>query len=376
MVDSVVQRQQVKSFSIPDDDMVSNELRELWEYNNMESQQVLLHTETRVQGHGFVCVGANPKDRRHPLITVESSRNMIARIDPRTRTVESALRVYFDPWENGTPDYATLYTPEYTLWLEKQHGKWVMTGRDDHHLGVVPVVQFLNRPRAGDFLGESEMADVVRPTDMAARAILDLQIAMETHAVPGKWAIGVTHNDFIDAKTGQPASAIKTYFNSMLTSKNANAKFGQFTASDLSNFKTVIDLLSEQMSAITGLPMRYFGMNTANPAAEGAIRADELRLVKNVELKNAVDAMRGRRSWPWRTSSPPATTLTRTWCAATGRIRTRLPTLSVLMRSRSSWRPASFPARGHGTSLAGARPARTRSASTSPSRSANPMANS
>ena len=253
VVDSVVQRQQVKSFSVPNDDKVSNELRELWEYNNMESQQVLLHTETRVQGHGFVCVGANPKDRRHPLITVESSRNMIARIDPRTRTVESALRVYFDPWENGTPDYATLYTPEYTLWLEKQHGKWVMTGRDDHHLGVVPVVQFLNRPRAGDFLGESEMADVVRPTDMAARAIL------------------------------------KTYFNSMLTSKNANAKFGQFTASDLSNFKTVIDLLSEQMSAITGLPMRYFGMNTANPAAEGAIRADELRLVKNVELKNAVD---------------------------------------------------------------------------------------
>ena len=83
-----------------------------------------MHTETRVQGHGFVCIGANPKDRRHPLITVESSRNMIARIDPRTRTVESALRVYFDPWENGTPDYATLYTPEYTLWLEKQHGKW------------------------------------------------------------------------------------------------------------------------------------------------------------------------------------------------------------------------------------------------------------
>lgn len=289
VVDSVVQRQQVKSFSMPDDDKVSNELRELWEYNNMESQQVLLHTETRVQGHGFVCVGANPDDSKHPLISVESSRNMIARIDPRTRTVESALRVYFNPWENGTPDYATLYTPEYTLWLEKQHGKWMMTGRNDHHLGVVPVVQFLNRPRAGDFLGESEMADVVQPTDMAARAILDLQIAMETHAVPGKWAIGVTHNDFIDAKTGKPASAIKTYFNSMLTSKNANAKFGQFTASDLSNFKTVIDLLSEQMSAITGLPMRYFGMNTANPAAEGAIRADELRLVKNVELKNAVD---------------------------------------------------------------------------------------
>lgn len=67
VVDSVVQRQQVKSFSVPNDDKVSNELRDLWEYNNMESQQVLLHTETRVQGHGFVCVGANEED----LIPVE-----------------------------------------------------------------------------------------------------------------------------------------------------------------------------------------------------------------------------------------------------------------------------------------------------------------
>lgn len=75
----------------------------------------------------------------------------------------------------------------------------------------------------------------------------------------------------------------------MTTSKSKDAKFGQFTASDLSNFKTVIDLLAEQVSAVTGLPVRYFGQNSANPASEGAIRADEVRLVKNVELKNSLD---------------------------------------------------------------------------------------
>ena len=171
---------------------------------------------------------------------------------------------------------------------------------------------------------------------------------METHAVPGKWAIGVTHNDFIDAKTGQPASAIKTYFNSMLTSKNANAKFGQFTASDLSNFKTVIDLLSEQMSAITGLPMRYFGMNTANPAAEGAIRADELRLVKNVELKNAVDGDAWSQVMAVAHKLATSDDINANLVRCDWRIRTRRPTLSVRMRSRSSWRPASFPARGMG----------------------------
>ena len=199
---------------------------------------------------------------------------------------------------------------------------------------------------------------------------------METHAVPGKWAIGVTHNDFIDAKTGQPASAIKTYFNSMLTSKNANAKFGQFTASDLSNFKTVIDLLSEQMSAITGLPMRYFGMNTANPAAEGAIRADELRLVKNVELKNAVDGDAWSQvmavAHKLATSDDINANLVRCdWeDPNTPTYAQRADAITKLMAS------GILPARGHGTSLAGARPARTRSASTSPSRSANPMANS
>lgn len=290
VVDSVVQRQQVKSFSVPDDPAASAVLREMWEANNMESQQVLNHTETRVQGHGFVAVGTNGDDSEHPLITVESAKCMIARIDPRNGDVMAALRVYEDAWcLTAAPQYETLYLPDCTIWLARQQGKWVVTDRDEHKLGRVPVIQFVNRPRVGDYAGESEMADVVQPTDMAARAMLDLQIAMETHAVPGKYAVGVTNNSFIDPATGKPASAIKTYFNSMLTSKNEHAKFGQFSASDLSNFKTVIDLLSEQVSAVSGLPMRYFGQNTANPAAEGAIRADESRLVKNVELKNLVD---------------------------------------------------------------------------------------
>lgn len=289
-VDTVVQRQRVKSFSMPDDDRVSGMLREMWEANNMESQQVLNHTETRVQGHGFVSIGTNDADREHPLIAVESARNMIARIDPRNRRILCALRAYCDPFSPGmAPEYCTLYMPDYTLWLAKENGRWTLTDRDDHELHQVPVVQFINRPRVGDFLGESEMADVIRPTDMAARAVLDLQVAMETHAVPGKWAVGVTDNQFLDPATGKPVSQIQQYFNSFIKAKSKDVRFGQFSASDLSNFKTVIDTLAEQVSAVTGLPMRYFGQNTANPAAEGAIRADEMRLVKNCELKNSID---------------------------------------------------------------------------------------
>lgn len=289
-VDTVVQRQHVRSFSMPDQPDASDQLWEIWEANNMESQSVLAHLEMRIQGHGFVAVGANPDDKEHPLITVESSKSMIARIDPRTRMITAALRVYYDPYRSNAPTQATLYQPDSTVYLDKGAGwNWAVTERDEHHLGQVPVVQFINRPRVGDFTGESEMQDVLRPTDMAARALMDLQVAMETHAVPGKWAVGLSDKDFIDAKTGRIATPWQAYYTSMTTSQSKDAKFGQFTASDLSNFKTVIDLLAEQVSAVTGLPVRYFGQNSANPASEGAIRADEVRLVKNVELKNSLD---------------------------------------------------------------------------------------
>jgi len=289
-VDTVVQRQHVRSFSLPDDPDSNDYLAEVWEANNMDSQSILNHLETRVQGHGFVTVGTNEDDREHPLITVESSKSMIAQIDPRTRRIQAALRVYWDPLEKSAPTEATLYLPDSTIYLTREKGwNWAVSDRDDHNLHRVPVVQFLNRPRVGNFVGETEMKDVLRPTDMAARALMDLQVAMETHAVPGKWALGVNKEDFIDSKTGQIADSWLPYFTAYTVTESKEAKFGQFAAADLSNFKTVVDMLAEQVSAVTGLPMRYFGQNSANPASEGAIRADEVRLVRNVELKNSMD---------------------------------------------------------------------------------------
>jgi len=42
---------------------------------------------------------------------------------------------------------------------------------------------------------------------------------------------------------------------------------------------------AQLVSSVTGLPSRYLGQTSVNPAAEGAIRADESRLVLNVEKK-------------------------------------------------------------------------------------------
>lgn len=286
-VDAIEHRQDIKGFLLPGEQTVSPALREGWEANNLDSESSLVHKDALIQGHAFVSVSTNEEDTEHPLIHVEPSRQMIAKIDPRLRRMVACLRLYASPENPFGADAATLYLPDQTVWLTREGaGPWTVVSRDHHNLGRVPVVLFLNRRRAGDWTGETEMSDVLKPTDMAARALMNLQVAMETHSVPSRWVVGASKSDFVDPKTGEPLDTWKAYMTAMHVADKHEARFGQFAASDLKNFETVITILSQQVSALTGLPMRYFGQNPANPAAEGAIRADESRLVKNVERKN------------------------------------------------------------------------------------------
>ena len=293
-VDSVEQRLRVKDFILPGEDISSTVLREHWDANNLDSESALLHKDTLIYGRGFVCVGSNAEDKEHPLITVESPREMTAVVDPRSRRISSALRVYGATKEDPQPKFATLYEPNSTVWLEKVSGGWSEYDRDDHNLGRVPIVMFLNRRRTGDWLGVSEMKDVIPLVDSAARAITNLQIALETHAVPQKWVLGMSKGDFVDAD-GNPIPAWQSYYSAIWANQRQDAKVGQFSASDLKNFHDTINHYGQMVSSVTGLPTRYLGQTSVNPAAEGAIRADESRLVLNAEGK----ASNWGDGWGW-----------------------------------------------------------------------------
>jgi hypothetical protein len=293
-VDSIEQRQRVKTFMLPGEDKGSTVLREHWDANNLDSESRLLHRDKLIYGRGFVCVGSNPEDAEHPLITVESPLEMTAIVDPRTRRISSALRVYGGTTEDPTPKYATLYEPNSTVWLESQRGSWVEVDRDDHKLGRVPIVMFLNRRRTGDWLGESEMTDVIPLVDAAARSLTGLQLAAETIIVPKRYVLGVSKGDFVDSE-GKPLPAWEAYFGSLWANQNADAKVGQLPGADLKNFHETVNHYGQLVSSVTGLPLRYLGQNSVNPAAEGAIRADESRLVLNVEGKNDNDG----DGWAW-----------------------------------------------------------------------------
>ena len=295
VVDSVSDRMRMKAFYLPGEDRASEALRESWDYNNLDSESIAHHQEMLILGRGFVSVGANEEDPEFPLIQVENPRELAVDIDHRHRRLRAAVRVM--PSENGSPgspSSAVLYLPDATVRVERYQGRWAVVDRDDHRLGRVPLVMFLNRRRVGQWTGVSEMVDAIPLVDAAARSLTNLQLAGETHSVPQKYVLGMSKGDFVDAE-GKPIPAWEAYFNAIWANQNKDAKVGQFAASDLSNFHNTVDHYASKLAGLYGLPARYVGITSVNPAAEGAIRAEEARLILNVEKKAALAG----DGWGW-----------------------------------------------------------------------------
>lgn len=282
-VDEPERRMDVRALLLPGEDVADPGLREGWEANNLDSESPLLFKDTLMFGRGFTTVGSNEDDPEYPRIHVESPQHMTCEIDTRKRSMDGALRLYRNASRSEAD--ATLYMPDETIWLEQQNGgTWRVTDRDLHKLGRVPVILHLNRRRTGDWLGTSEMADVIGLTDGIARTMTNLQVGLETHSLPARWATAISKGDFVDDK-GDPLPVWEAYFTGIWATQNKDAKFGSFPASDLKNFHDTVNNMLAWCASVLGLPTRYAGQQSVNPAAEGAIRADEARLVKNVERK-------------------------------------------------------------------------------------------
>lgn len=271
---------------------VDDSLREGWEYNNLASQSLLVHMDARTYGHTFATVSANEDDPEQPLITPEDPRFFAPLIDGAKRQITAALRTYID---DSRVKRQTLYTQTSTLHLSAgDSGEWVVDDRDDHNLGLVAATMFINRPWSHRTEGRSEMADVIGKTDAIARMITNMQVAGESVAIPHRWAAGIDPDDFVD-ENGETLPLWESYMTVLRATENADAKFGSFATADLDNFNAAVNNMLAWCGAELGLPTRYMGQQTVNPAAEGAIIADEIRLIKNVETMNRLDG----DVWAW-----------------------------------------------------------------------------
>lgn len=286
VVDTKVNRQQVRSLVLPGQETADPQLQAIWDGSNLSSHLNMFNRDRMIYGRAFLSVGSNENNPDLPLVRVESPREMVAEVDYRHERVTVAARFY-DTDTTGAPVNATLFLPEQTIWAVRRDGLWVELDRDMHNLGQVPVVMHLNRRMSAAWGGESELTDIIPLVDAAARSLTNLQFAQESHGIPRMFMTGVAQEDFIDKRTGKPVPKFEAYFNAIHTLTKSDAKVGQLTAADLKNFETALQIYGKQASIVTGFPARYFGLTVVNPASEGAIVADESLLNRSVESDNA-----------------------------------------------------------------------------------------
>lgn len=283
-VDSVEQRCDVEGFRLPNSETTDDGLWSIWQANDLDEESQMGHLDCLSLGRAYVAIGTRTDDEPEPnipLITVESAFDVIHELDPRTRRVAAAIK---KPEKNRV----TLYLPNVTVWLEMASPGWNELDRDEHNLGVVPIVPLLNRPRLRNrAVGVSEMADVITLTDAACRALTNAQVATEVLAVPQRYVIGASPKDFVDEQ-GNPVPAWETYFGAVwaLVKDKDKAAVGQFSAADLGNFEKIVNHYANLVSGSSGLPTRFFGQYTTNPPSEGSLIADETRLITNARRKH------------------------------------------------------------------------------------------
>lgn len=266
----------------------SSELTEIWGANQLWHESQLAHLDSFVFGRAYAAVGTGGCGTSEcpPLITVESPRDMTVFYDVRSRAVTAGLREYV---EEGDVRAATLYLPDSTISLIEDDVGWEVVERDDHGMGVVPIVRFSNRQRTADRVGRSEITPAVMSiTDAACRTLLGMEVSREFFAAPQRYILGASEGAFEDQE-GNPLGAWETYIGRVLGLERDEdgqlPQVGQFPVGDPSAFTRVLDLYARIMATQLSVPPQFLGYTTDNPASADAIRSSESQLIKKAERK-------------------------------------------------------------------------------------------
>lgn len=286
VVDALDERLDVEGFRYADSETTAADLWDVWQASDMDEGSQQAHVDALALKRSYAIVGSNEDDDATPIVTAESALEVFAERDPRTRQVMAAIKRWDEPAPTGSAPLksAQLYLPDKRITFEQQKGQWVEVDRDTHNLGEVLVVPLANRPRLRHLDGTSELRSVIPLSDAACKIASDMMVSAEYHAMPRRWATGMSRDDFAD-ENGQPLSAMSSLAGRMWANESNEVKFGQFPEAQLSNFHETINVLARLVAALTGLPPAFLGLATDQPPSADAIRASEARLVKRAERR-------------------------------------------------------------------------------------------
>ncbi|KAB7755207.1 phage portal protein [Mycolicibacterium mucogenicum] len=273
-------------------------LGDVYDDNQLAVESGRCHLDTLIYGCGFVAVGRGDTSAGEPeiLVSVESTESCTVEWDYRLRRAKSALSQTRDA--QGVVQLETLYLPNETIRFERRRGELVVADRDPHKLGRVPVVRILNRDRASDVNGRSEITRAVEYYTYAAlRTLTGLEVNREFYTSP-KWsALNADPEVFGMSEDKSPKENRKAGFSATQGRLNVippqvdengdpvEVTLHEFRPAPPTPYIDQVKLYSQLLAAESGMPAPYLGFVTDNPASADSIRQQEYRLVKRAERR-------------------------------------------------------------------------------------------
>lgn len=292
--EATAERMSVEGIRIGDEPGSDKDAWRIWKDSDFDAGSDEAIAAALICERSFVSVSPPKSPGENPRLNYEDPAGVVLAYSPEGERI-AALKVFGDEWTGDT--FATLYTPGFVVrmtqradsdpfgprWMARQmpNGAQAVT---KNPLGEVPFFELQNRP-----LGEirSELAPLVIPQRLLNQTMFNVQAIAEYGAFRQKWATGIEVPR--DPATGLPLAPYEAHIAKLFVAEGAEAKFGDFNATDLKPHLDLAREIAGHMARISRLPATYFMTEVSNVGAEtlalivGGLVAKCKRRVKGYE---------------------------------------------------------------------------------------------
>jgi len=286
-VDVLADRLRVEGWNTGRGTPADLDLWRLWKRAGMIEGSDQVTRAALVYGRCPVSVWSGP---RGVSIRPESPAQTVVAHDPATGERSAALK----RWQGAGYGWGVLYGPDAVRRLrtasnvpagaELPAEGWTVVEKLDNPLGVVPVIDVVNRPSVGGLAGVSEMADVEPLVDAICKLASDMLVSAEFGARPRRYTLGV---EITEDENGDPVNpfvegAARVW---QLEGNRTDAMVGQLDPMSLTPYTEAISALVHQVAALSQLPPSMVGIAMNQPASAEALRAGEAGLAARARAR-------------------------------------------------------------------------------------------
>lgn len=255
------------------------EIRQIFQANNFDTLWPLAMTEALVQKKAYVVVGGAEKDGKYPRISVHSAKDFKV-----TKDIFGNITEALQTFKHGHEQHAAYYEPGKISYYQKQEGAWSPYHVNTLKFDRIPVVELVNRTRAGDE-GYSEIQAIASICDAASRSLINLQVAQELLSMPMRYLFGEGADEEQTDQYGNPVSKLDVYWGHLITGP-AGSSAGSLDGASLEPIISAFKLYAQQVSAMTGIPPFMLGITAdSNPTSAEAMQVAKDRLVMRAAQK-------------------------------------------------------------------------------------------